>query len=103
MNGTPSAHTDCTFILNIPGSTVLTSIDGHSMAGGGVMADCYRKTNLVQKSRPAHVILEVHSRPGKSTIGFISQFLLQQGYKDCRTLLHWQAGAAKSGPVSTCS
>lgn len=62
------------------------------MAGGGATADCYRKTNLVQKSRSAHIILEVHSRPGKSTTGSnVHNCLLQQGYMD------WQDITAPAG------
>lgn len=64
-----------------------------------MMADCYRKTNLVQKSRPAHVILEVHSRPGKSTTG--SNFrnsLLQQGYKDWQDITALAGGCSKVRP-----
>ena len=62
------------------------------MAGGGATADCYRKTNLVQKSRSAHIILEVHSRPGKSTTGSnVHNCLLQQGY------MNWQDITAPAG------
>lgn len=69
------------------------------MAGGGTMADCYRKTNLVQKSRSAHVILEVHSRPGKSTTGSnFHNYLLQQGCKDWQDITALAGGCSEVRP-----